>query len=363
MKVPLVDLVRQHQQVKADIEEGWRRLLEHSGFILGPEVGEFERAFADFSGVEHCVGVASGTDALELAIRAIGVKPGNRIVVPANTFIATALAVLRAGAKPVLVDVDEEFQLIDVKQAVDVEEAKAFIPVHLFGQMAPMEDLLAGVGHLPIIEDAAQCQGASQGGRPAGTWGPLAGTSFYPGKNIGAYGDAGAVLTGDSELAEAVRRLRNWGSDRKYHHPVAGFNSRLDSMQAVVLSAKLKHLPEWNQQRRRAAGFYGELLQDLDMVVQPAVLPGNVHVYHLYVIKVPQRDAVMERMLAAGIGVGVHYPVPIHLQGALAELGYGPGDFPVAERLAGEILSLPIFPGITPSEQEIVVAALKSALP
>ncbi len=361
--IPLVDLDLQHSEIAEEVREGWDALLETKAFILGPPVAEFEEAFARYSGVSHCAGVANGTDALELALRALGLGPGDEVVLPANTFIATALAVTRAGAVPVLVDCDPVTQLIDADAALArvSRRTRALVPVHLFGQMAPVELLLAAGP--PMVEDAAQSQGARRHGRPSGSVGRINGTSFYPGKNLGAYGDAGAVLTDDDELAARVKALRNYGSERKYEHPETGFNSRLDSLQAVVLSAKLRRLDAWNEKRREAASRYGELLGDLEQVRAPVTLSGNDHVWHLYVVRVPARDQVVQRLNAMGIGAGVHYPRPIHLQAAFAGLGHSVGDFPEAELAAREILSLPLFPGISADQQEQVVEALRQALP
>jgi len=286
--------------------------------------------------------------------------------VPTNSFIATALAVARAGATPVLVDCEPTTQLVDV-EAVGRRigrSTRALLPVHLFGQVAPMEALrtLAQDAGLVLLEDGAQAQGATRQGIGVGAFGLGAGTSFYPGKNLGAYGDGGAVLTNADEVAARVRALRNYGSDVKYDHPELGFNSRLDSLQAVVLSAKLARLAEWNARRREAAARYDALLARLPAVVAPATLAGNDHVFHLYVVRVPRRDAVLAALHAAGIGAGVHYPVPIHLQGAFRHLGHRPGDFPAAEAAARENLSLPIWPGITAAQQEDVVRELTRAL-
>lgn len=364
MKVPLVDLGRQHAQIAEEVAAGMERLFETTAFIQGPQVTEFEDAFADFCDVSHCIGVGSGTDALELSVRALGLGPGDRVVVPVNSFIASALGVLRAGAEVVLVDSDPETHLIDVGRVADALEpnVRAVMPVHLYGQTAPVEDLAGLMGDIPIIEDAAQSQGAKRHGKPAGSLGNIAATSFYPGKNIGAYGDGGAVLTNDDRLAGLVRQLGNWGSAEKYHHPVAGFNSRLDTIQAIVLKAKLDRLEEWNRQRMAAAQTYDQLLEDVDGVGRPVTLAGNEHVWHLYVIRVAHRDRVLEALHAEGVGVGIHYPTPMHLQGALSDLGYQHGDFPVAEKVAGEILSLPLFPGITVSEQEFVVDRLVASI-
>ena len=280
----------------------------------------------------------------------------------ATLFIATALAVARAGAVPVLVDCDPDHLLIDVAQARRKigPRTRAVVPVHLYGQMAPMEEL-ASLG-LVLVEDAAQAQGATRRGRGPAAVAVAAATSFYPGKNLGAYGDAGALLTNDEAVARRARALRNYGSEAKYVHPETGFNSRLDPLQAVVLSAKLAHLARWNAERRDAARRYAALLAGVPGVVLPATLPGNEAVWHLYVVQVPRRDDVLAKLRAAGIEAGVHYPTPIHLQGAFRALGHRPGDFPVAEAAAARVLSLPIYPGITPAQQERVADALRTAI-
>ena len=364
--IPLVDLRAQHATVAAEVAAGMARVLERTSFILGPEVGEFEAAFARFARVRHCVGVASGTDALELGLRAIGVGPGDEVILPTNTFIATALAVVRAGATPVLVDCEPGSQLIDPAAVARRlgPRTRVILPVHLFGQMAPVEALrpLAERAGALLFEDACQAHGATRHGTPAGGVGVAAGISFYPGKNLGAYGDAGALLTDSDDIAARVRALRSYGSEAKYEHPELGFNSRLDTLQAAVLAAKLPHLAAWNAARRAAAAHYDALLADLPGVVRPTTVPGNEHVWHLYVVRVPRRDLVLATLSASGIGAGIHYPVPIHLQGAFRTLGHGPGDFPVAEAAAREILSLPLYPEITSAQQERVVAALRAAL-
>lgn len=358
--VPLVDLAWQHRQIEDEVHQGWAAVLGKTAFVLGPEVGEFEVEYADFSGVNHCIGVGSGTDALEMALRASGIGPGDEVILPANTFIATALAVTRAGAKPVLVDCDPDYHLIDVEQigGAVTRATKAVIPVHLYGQMAPVREIQDRFPELLVIEDGAQSQGATQSGVPSGAVGHIAGTSFYPGKNIGAYGDAGAVLTNDDTLAVQVHKLRNWGSDVKYYHPEKGFNSRLDTLQAVVLRAKLRRLAEWNKLRQDAAVLYGELLDGTRLVL-PRVAPGNMHVWHLYVVQVDDRDETLRRLNEAGIGAGIHYPIPIHLQGAYRELGWGQGSFPNAERLSDRALSLPMYPGLTSEDQEYVASVVK----
>lgn len=361
-----MDLPAQHAEVADEVHEGWARVVAGTSFILGDEVRYFEDEFASYSGVRHCVAVGNGTDALELSLRALGVGTGDEVLVPTNSFIASALAVARTGATPVLVDSDPETHLIDVDAAATrlTGRCKAIMPVHLFGQVAPMGLIEALVGEAGpvIVEDAAQAQGARQGGVTAGGFGTAAATSFYPAKNLGAYGDAGAVLTNSDGIARRVANLRNYGSREKYEHAETGFNSRLDSLQAVVLRAKLRRLERWNEQRRCAAARYDNLLTDMHEVVTPTVLRGNQHVWHLYVIRVPRRDDVLCRLKRAGIEVGIHYPRPIHLQGAFRHLGHREGDFPVAEAAAQQILSLPMFPHITAGQQERVVDELCKAL-
>lgn len=364
MNIPLVDLSRQYAEVEDLVAAGWSEIIKHSSYVLGPQVVEFERAYASFCQVDHCVGVGNGTDALELALRAVGIGPGDEVILQANTFIATALAPLRGGISIRLVDSVPGTHLIDIEQVVNAvgPRTKAILPVHLFGQMAPVDDLARLLPDLVIVEDAAQAQGASRHGRQPGSIGHVVATSFYPGKNLGAFGDAGAVMTNDVEVADRVRTLRNWGSDRKYHHPVAGFNSRLDTLQAVVLSAKLTRLVDWNDQRRAAALYYDSLLSGHEQVTLPITLPGNEHVYHLYVVEVDDRDRVLANLNSANIGAGVHYPVPIHLQGALAHLGHKAGDFRHAEAAASRMLSLPMFPGIRTAEQDRVAEVLSTSL-
>ena len=365
-QIPLVDLSLQHREIADEVRAGLDAVIESGAFILGPQVAEFETEFARASGVTQCVGVGNGTDALELIFRALDIGGGDEVVLPANTFIASALAVARAGATPVLVDCDPNCHLLDVEQVALAigPRTRAIMPVNLFGQIAPMEavdELAAGSG-LAVVEDASQSQGARRHGRLSGSFGVAAGVSLYPAKNLGAYGDAGAVVTGDEALAARVRRLRNYGSEQKYHHPEVGFNSRLDTLQAVVLSAKLKRLAAWNQARRAAAARYHELLEAMPAVAVPGTLAGNEHVWHVYAVRVSDRDRVLEKLHAEGIGAGVHYPVPIHLQGAFAELGHTEGAFPETERAAREMISLPIYPGILPEQQQRVVEVLAEAV-
>ncbi len=364
--IPLVDLKAAHAEVADEIGAGFDRVLADGAFIKGAEVTAFEREFAAFCGVSHCVGVANGTDAIELALRAIGLPEGADVVLPANTFVATAEAIVRAGGRPVFADVDPGHLLLDpacAARALGADTA-ALVPVHLYGQLAPMKALAgaAATRGIAIVEDAAQAHGAAAWGSPAGSFGVAAATSFYPGKNLGAYGDAGAVVTSSAEVARSVRLLGDHGSERKYEHLELGFNSRMDALQAVVLRAKLRRLARWNERRRAAAARYHDLLADIDEATLPRTAPGNEHVWHLYVIQVPRRDHVVSHLQEQGIQVAIHYPVPVHLQPPFRRYGYGKGDFPVAEAAASQILSLPLHPHITEEQQLAVAGALRSAL-
>ena len=366
-RIPLVDLAAAHLEVAEEVEAGFKRIIADTAFIGGAEVAAFEREYAAFHGVPHCVGVANGTDALELAFRAVGVGPGTEVILPANTFIATAEAVVRAGGEVVLVDCDPRTYLIDVEAALAAvtPATRAIAPVHLYGQLAPVEGLRAGLTgrDVAVVEDAAQCQGATRHGVAAGADG-IAATSFYPGKNLGAYGDAGAVVTASDEWANTVRTLGSHGGLKKYTHDLIGVNSRLDGLQAVVLRAKLARLADWNVRRRAAAARYDELLAGLD-VITPVTLDGNEHVWHIYCVRVPgdrtgaRRDEVVAKLNAAGVGAAIHYPLPIHRTGAFGHLG---GSYPNAEAVAPEILSLPIYPQSTPGQQARVAEARAAAL-
>lgn len=359
--VKFVDLESMHAEIADEVDRGFAEVLASGAFIGGSDVVAFEREFAAYCGRRHCVGAANGTDALELSLRALGVGAGDEVIVPANTFIASVEAVVRAGAAPVLVDVDARTLLIDpsaVTAAVGPRTA-AIMPVHLYGQLAPMGAVhaIAGKHQLVVVEDAAQAQGATQDGQGVGTGSAAAATSFYPGKNLGAYGDAGGVVCDDAALAERVRRIGNHGGTAKYQHDEVGFNSRMDTLQAVVLRAKLRRLDDWNERRRLAAERYHKML-DGSPVTVPSVAPGNSHVWHLYVVRVPERDRMLESLTARGIGAGIHYPLPVHLTRAFAHLGYGPGAFPVSEAAAAGMLSLPMHPGLSHDQQEAVVTSL-----
>lgn len=353
--IPRIDLSVRDPALTAEVFDGWRRLLEQGVFLEGEEVKAFEREFAQFTGARACVTVGTGTDALELALRAVGVAAGDQVVVPANTYVASALAVLRVGAIPILVDADPEFLLMDVDHVAAClgPRTKAVMPVHLYGQLVPMDalaEVLVG-SNASLVEDAAQSHGASRFGQHAGAFGRVAATSFYPTKNLGAMGTGGAVLTNEREIADAIDDLR-----------ADGFTSRLDAVQAVALRARLRRLAHDNERRQAAAARYGELLRNFDEVDTPSVVPGNEHVWHLYVVRVPRRDRVLRGLHDAGVQAGVHYPVPLHLHRALRSLEHARGAFPVAEAAAESVLSLPFFPGITPVQQERVVDALRHVL-
>ncbi|GAA1822232.1 DegT/DnrJ/EryC1/StrS family aminotransferase [Microlunatus capsulatus] len=362
--VPLVDLGLQHRRIAAEVRPAMDAVMDTTAFVLGPEVTAFEQEYAAFCGAAHCVGVGNGTDAIELALRGAGIGSGDEVLIPANTFVATAEAVVRAGAVPVLADCDEHYLLDPEDLAHRVtSRTRAVIAVDLYGQVAEIERISEAVGpDVLVLEDAAQSQGATRAGRVAGSFGTAAATSFYPGKNLGAYGDAGAVVTQDRETAERIRALRSHGGLRRYEHTHLGTNSRLDSLQAAVLRVKLRHLPEWNDERRAAAALYTHLLGDLETVVLPRTLEDNEHVWHLFVVRVADRDRVAARLQAAGIGAAIHYPAPVHRLPAFAGLLASSRGLTRSERYAGEILSLPLYPGITTAQVERVAHELRGAI-
>lgn len=365
-KIPFLDLAAQSAEIAEEVLPVWHAQFVGAGFIGGAEVEAFEREFAEYIGVEHVVGVSNGTDALELAFRAVGVERGDEVIMPANTFIATAEAASRIGARPVFVDVDDEHLLIDpdAVEAAITDRTKVIAPVHLYGQTAPVDRLvpIAERHGLTVIEDAAQSQGASSAAGRAGTMGRVAATSFYPGKNLGAAGDAGAVMTNDAEIAAFVRNVAAHGSTVKYVHDRIGMNARLDAVQAPVLRAKLRRLERWNERRRAAATRYGELLAGADGIRLPVIRPGNTDVWHLYVVRVDQRDRVAAALAERGVATAIHYPTPVHLTAAYADLGISAGAFPVAEKAAGQILSLPMFPHLSEQQQHTVADAMRSAV-
>jgi dTDP-4-amino-4,6-dideoxygalactose transaminase len=365
-EIPLVDLALQHAEVVEEIEQGFARVVASSAYIRGPEVEAFESEFAAYAGVLACVGVANGTDAVELALRALGIGPGCEVVMAANTFVATAEAAERAGATVVLADCDPSTLLLDPEVLGDriSPRVRAIVPTHLYGQIAPMSAIgaIAERHGAVVVEDAAQAQGARQHGQGIGQFGHAAATSFYPGKNLGAYGDGGAVLTGDESVASFVRSFGGHGVGVSGHHELVGTNSRLDSLQAVVLRAKLRRLDAWNRRRVVAAARYDALLTDVEGIRLPVTAPGNAHVWHLYVVRVPRRDEIVTALHHVGIRAGVHYRHPVHLEPAFAHLGYVRGDFPVAEAATDEVLSLPLYPGITEAQQRRVCDVLRKAM-
>ncbi|MDB9493688.1 DegT/DnrJ/EryC1/StrS family aminotransferase [Spirulina major CS-329] len=370
--IPFVDLSSQHQPLQAEFDQCLSTLIAQGAFILGPDVAQFETAFAAASGSAHGVGVASGTDAIALGLRACGIGPGDEVLVPANTFIATLIGILRTGATPVLVDCDPDTALIDLDAAAAAitPRTAAIVPVHLYGQMVDPDALctLATAHHLLLFEDAAQAHLAQRGGRTAGSLGTAAAYSFYPSKNLGCFGDGGMVITADGAIARTVRTYRNYGAAEKYLHSEWGTNSRLDNLQAAILNRKLPHLKDWNAARHQAAQRYDAGLAPLaSHGIRPLVnVSGAGHIYHLYVIRVDttarvNRDQLRDRLTAQGIQTGIHYPIPCHLQPAYHHLGYQPGDFPNAEHLAQSILSLPMYPGLTPHQTETVINAIQQA--
>jgi dTDP-4-amino-4,6-dideoxygalactose transaminase len=364
-RLPLVDLAAQRTALGGEIEEAVIRALARGDYILGAELAAFEEEFAQYCGARHAVGVDSGTSALELALRAAGIGPGDEVITAANTFVATTFAIVHAGARPVLVDVDERTHLLDPAAVASAVTARtrAIIPVHLYGQCAAMDAILAVARRhsLVVIEDACQAHGARQRGRRAGSLGHAAAFSFYPGKNLGGAGDGGAVVTDDDALADHVRLLRNYGQREKYRSECVGHNRRLDTLQAAVLRVKLSHLDDWNSARQAHAARYDAALDGLPLV-RPVTADRNEHVWHLYVVRVARRDAVRRLLAEQGIDTGTHYPIPIHLQPAHRDLGHQPGDFPVTEGCAAEVLSLPMFPQLPAQAPVRVAVALRTAI-
>ncbi len=365
--IPFGDLKRQYEAIKPELDEAAARVLASGWYILGPEVRAFEQAFAALCGVGHAVGVANGTEALYLALVALGVGPGDEVITVANAAIYEPLTILQAGARPVFVDVDERTHTIapELIEGAITPRTKAIMPVHLYGRMADMDAIVAIAGRhgLPVVEDCAQAHGAALGGRVAGSIGACGCFSFYPSKNLGALGDGGMVVTGDDALAAKLRRLRVYGWEQRYYTTDSGgINSRLDELQAALLRVKLRHLAGWNAARRRIARRYDKLLSDTRLIL-PDLPADERHVFHLYVVRAKERDRLQAALRDRGIGTAVHYPLPAHLQPVYKDLGLAaPGSLPVTERLAGEVLSLPIFPELTDAEVEAVAAAVREAL-
>jgi dTDP-4-amino-4,6-dideoxygalactose transaminase len=364
LQIPLIDLRAQYQSLKPRVDAAVGRVLESGRYVLGPEVAAFEEEFAAHCRTRHAIGVSSGTSALHLALLAAGIGPGDEVITVPFTFVATVAAIQYTGARPVLVDVERGTLNMDPSRiaAAVTTRTKAIMPVHLYGQPADMEAVtrIAGEHGLAVIEDAAQAHGAEHCGRRAGSIGRLGCFSFYPGKNLGAAGEGGAVTTDDDELAARVRLLRDWGAEHKYHHVVPGFNYRLEELQAAILRVKLAELEEWTEARRAHAARYRKLLAGA-AVELPADPPGQRHVYHVFAIRHPERDRLAGELAAQGVATGIHYPIPVHLQPAYADLGYGPGDFPVAERAAHEVLSLPMYPELRPDQVEAISELVRAA--
>jgi len=364
--VPFLNLRAQHDPIRSELLEAFSRVIETSAFAGGPFVAEFEAAFARFCGSKYCIAVGNGTDALWLALLALGIGPGDEVITVSATFIATAEAISYCGAKPVFVDIDDKTYTLDPRllEAAITPRTKAIIPVHLYGQMADMDPIvtIARKHRLHVIEDACQAHGAEYKGRKAGSIGHAGCFSFYPGKNLGALGEAGAVTTDDATLAEKLKVLRDHGQKAKYHHSCIGWNARMDGVQGAVLQIKLRSLAAGNATRRAHARTYGELLRNVPQVVTPEVTGHGLPVYHLYVVRLKQRDRVLATLAARGIACGIHYPKPVHLQPAYNFLGLGAHSLPVTERYADEIMSLPMFPELTAAQIETVVAELRAAV-
>jgi len=370
MIVPFVDLKTQYQNIKPEIDLAIQGVLDSAAFIMGPKVKEFEEGFARLHEAAYCIGTSSGTDSLHLALWAAGIQPGDKVIVPVNTFIATAEAVSLCGAEPVFIDCDDYYNLdvsklrqkLSAMSAKERTRLRGIIPVHLYGQPADMDEImaLAKEYNLLLVEDCAQAHCARFNGQPVGTLGLVGCFSFYPGKNLGAYGEAGAVITNDRRLYEAMRLIHDHGAPVRYQHDVVGHNYRMEGIQGAVLAVKLNYISTWTRMRQENANLYSQWLQDVAEVTVPRIKSGRTHSFHLYVIRVKERDALMKYLADHGISTGLHYPVPLHLQKAYAHLGYQRGDFPVAEKMAKEILSLPMYPELTEEQIRFVVDQIKN---
>jgi dTDP-4-amino-4,6-dideoxygalactose transaminase len=367
MRVAFVDLKAQYLEIKDEIDDAIARVIADTAFVGGKHLAAFEEAYASYIGARHCLGVGNGTDAIEMALRALEIGEGDEVITAANTFIATSEAISATGAQVVFVDPDPESYTIDPAriEAAITERTRAIVPVHLYGQPADLEPILALASRrgLHVVEDAAQAHGALYRGRKVGTFGICACYSFYPGKNLGAYGDGGAVVTDDEQIARRVRMLRDHGSERKYVHEREGRNSRLDGIQAAVLQVKLRHLEEWTERRIAAAGRYAERLRGMGgEIVTPAVQAGRRHVFHLYVVRLDDREAVQKRLADSGIATGIHYPIALPFQPAYSYLGARPADYPVAHGQMGQLLSLPMHGNLPLEQVDLVCDTLEAAL-
>ncbi len=373
MNVPFIDFREQYHSIQDKVDVGLKKVFEDGSFILGPQEKAFEEDFARYCDTQYAVGVNSGTDALYLAMLALDIGPGDEVIVPTFTFIATALCVSHTGAKPVFVDIEDQTYNIDPArfEAAITKKTKAVIPVHIYGQPADMKEInaIAKKYKVAVVEDACQAHGATYNGKKTGALGDIACFSFYPTKSLGAFGDGGMVVTGNKQLYEKTLMLRDYGRTGRYDHKIKGHNSRLDTVQAVVLAAKLPLLDQWNKMRNDVAAHYGKLFKNTDGVVTPAIQNDRTHVFQTYAVRlpvrpagIPNRDKICDAMKAKGIGVLVHYPIPLHLQEAYADLGHKKGDFLVAEKLSDEVLSLPMFPHMKKDQIEYVCTTLKELL-
>ena len=360
--IPFLDLKAQYKSIKSEIDPAVINVLESTQFVLGEHVAAFERDFASYCGAKHAIAVNSGTSALHLALLAAGVGPGDEVITIPFTFVATVSAICYTGATPVFVDIEPRSFTMDpalVEKAI-TPRTKAILPVHLYGQMADMKAILevANRHGIPVIEDACQAHGAEFNGQRAGSMGVSGCFSFYPGKNLGAYGEGGAIVTSDDAHAKKMRMLRDWGQEKRYHHVLKGFNYRMEGIQGAILGVKLRHLESWTESRRARAREYDALLAGSERVKAPEQVAGRRHVYHIYAVRTPDRDTLQQALQAEGVQTGLHYPIPVHLQEAHADLGYKVGDFPQSEAAAAEVLSLPMFPEMTPAQVKEVVAAI-----
>jgi dTDP-4-amino-4,6-dideoxygalactose transaminase len=362
--IPYLDLKAQYRSIKDEIDTAVLRVLDSTQYILGEEVAAFEREFAGYCQASEAVGVNSGTSALHLSLLAVGIGPGDEVITVPYTFVATVSAICYTGATPVFVDIEPDYFTIDPSkiEASITPKTKAIMPVHLYGQPADMDPIMeiARRRKLIVIEDAAQAHGSDYHGRRCGSIAEIAGFSFYPGKNLGAYGEGGAVTTTRADVAATCRTLRDWGQEKRYEHRLKGFNYRMDGIQGAILRVKLRHLEAWTERRRQVAEWYAAAL-DPDSVRLPKARPGCRHVYHVYVVRTDDREKLRDVLARQGIQTGIHYPIPVHLQPAHADLGYRAGDFPVAEAAAREVLSLPIFPEMTSEQVQTVAATVAGA--
>jgi dTDP-4-amino-4,6-dideoxygalactose transaminase len=361
--IPFLSFQKRNQAIRKDVLSAFEQFFDSSWYVLGEQVNQFEVSYAKFNEVEHCIGVSNGLDALHLSLKALNIGKGDEVIVPSNTFIATVLAVNYVGATPIFVEPRADTYNInpDLIEGVITSRTKAIMPVHLYGQACEMDDIMAiAKKHsLYVIEDNAQAQGASWNRKLTGSFGDINGVSFYPGKNLGALGDAGAVTTNNTVLRDKILSLRNYGSQKKYHNEVVGYNNRLDECQAAFLNVFLKHLPNWTEERQKIAQWYNEELKDIPAIILPKVQKEASHVYHLYVIRTKKRDELQQYLKDRGVGTLIHYPIPPHLQACYKDLGYKKGDFPIAEEIANSTLSLPIYLGLTLKEIEYIAACIR----